>query len=145
MEVDSLRAFATQVRGLLSEFETNASGNRAHGQSGVGASAFGNFAEAQALHAKYEVMRDALRDVLIVMQDAIDDAQRKADLTANNYEEQEQETSRSLRVNTDGWSVGGTATAASPAGYTSKAASTGASKAPAGGPSTGSSQPHPTW
>ncbi|MGK4581033.1 hypothetical protein [Kitasatospora sp. HPMI-4] len=145
VEVDNLRAFASQVRGLLGEFEASASGNRAHGQSGVGAGAFGNFAEAQALHAKYEYMRDGLRDVLNVIQDAIDDAQRKADLTANNYEEQEQETSRSLRVNSDGWSVGSASAPVSQAGYTSRAASTGATKTPAGGPSAGSSEPHPTW
>ncbi|WP_156178677.1 hypothetical protein [Saccharothrix sp. ST-888] len=144
--MDSLRAFASQVRGLLGEFQTSADGNRTHGQSGVGTGAFGDFAEAQALHSRYEDMRNGLRDVLNAIQDAIDEAQRKADLTANNYEEQEQETSRSLRVNGDGWSVGSTSAPVSQAGYNSRTAasssggSVGSSKA-----SSGSGDPQPTW
>ncbi|MGW4646066.1 hypothetical protein [Kitasatospora sp. NPDC004289] len=106
VEVDSLRAFATQVRGLLDEFQSRADGTRTHGQTGVARSAFGSFPEAQALHQQYELTRDGLRDVLLLLQDAIDEAQRKADLTASNYEEQETETTRHLKLNTDGWSVG---------------------------------------
>ncbi|MFB7663722.1 hypothetical protein ACFC1R_07170 [Kitasatospora sp. NPDC056138] len=144
--MDSLRAFATQVRGLLGEFQASADGNRTHGQSGVGAGAFGNFAEAQALHTKYEEMRNGLRDVLNLLQDWIDEAQRKADLTASNYEEQEQETAHSLRVSGDGWSVDSVSTNVSQAGYSSRSAapasggSAGVSKAPAG-----TGEPHPTW
>ncbi|AUG77470.1 hypothetical protein CFP65_2648 [Kitasatospora sp. MMS16-BH015] len=106
VEVDGLRAFAGQVRKLLDEFQAHADGGKAHIQSGVGRSAFGTFAEAQTLHEKYETMRDGLRDVLFALHDAIDEAQRKADLTATNYEEQEHETSRHLKVASDGWSVG---------------------------------------
>ncbi|MGW2399796.1 hypothetical protein ACWCYY_24860 [Kitasatospora sp. NPDC001664] len=111
VEVDSLRAFATQVRGLLDEFQSRADGTRTHGQTGVARSAFGSFAEAQALHDQYENMRDGLRDVMNALQDAVDQAQRKADLTAANYEEQEAETVRGLKLNSDGWSVSGGPTA----------------------------------
>ncbi|MFJ8044902.1 hypothetical protein ACIRBX_30810 [Kitasatospora sp. NPDC096147] len=112
VEVDSLRAFAAQVRGLLDEFQSRADGTRTHGQTGVANTAFGSFAEANALREQYERTRDGLRDVLNMLQDAVDEAQRKADLTAANYEDQEAETSRHLKVNSDGWSVEGGVTAA---------------------------------
>ncbi len=105
VEVDNLRAFAAQVRKLLQEFQEYADGTKAHGQSGIGANAFGTFAEAQALHAQYETMRDGLRDVMNQLQDAVDDAHRKAELTATNYEEHEHSTSQTLKLASDGWSV----------------------------------------
>ncbi|MER8185465.1 hypothetical protein [Kitasatospora sp. NPDC094015] len=151
VEVDSLRAFAAQVRGLLGEFQTTADGTRVHGQSGVGGSAFGSFPEAQALHERYEQMRDGLRDVLNALYDAIDESQRKAELTAVNYEEQEHETSRTLRVGSDGWSVAnpstqsqviyGTTTNASqprPVGTSPTAPVSTASPS-------GSAEPKPSW
>ncbi|GAA3054162.1 hypothetical protein GCM10020229_77320 [Kitasatospora albolonga] len=147
VEVDSLRAFATQVRGLLDEFQSRADGTRTHGQTGVANSAFGSFAEANALREKYEATRDGLRDVLGLLQDAIDDAQRKADLTASNYEEQESETARHLKVNSDGWSVG--------SGSTTRPASYHSPQSPSSGPTpraqapgatpTGSGGPQSTW
>lgn len=106
VEVDSLRAFAGQVRGLLAEFQQSADGSTTHARTGVGSTSFGEFAEATALYDQYGLMRDGLRDVLTMLQEAIDDAQRKADLTASNYENQEHETARSLQVSSDGWSVG---------------------------------------
>lgn len=149
VEVESLRAFASQVRGLLGEFEASAGGSRVHAQSGVGASAFGSFPEAQALHEKYELMRDSLRSLLERLQDAIDEAQRKADLTADNYEEHERETSQNLKLNTDGWSVGNTNSLAT-ASY--RPASTGHAAGPSVGPKgpvgsspAGSGDPQPTW
>ncbi|MDH6126657.1 hypothetical protein [Kitasatospora sp. GP82] len=148
VEVDGLRAFATQVRGLLSEFQTSADGTRTHGQSGVGRAAFGSFAEAEALHDKYEAMRDGLRDVLNALQDAIDEAQRKADLTAANYEEQEDETARHLKVGSDGWSVGNPSAAVTRAAYGSRTGTSGQApspKAPAGSAPAGSGDPQPTW
>lgn len=148
VEVDNLRAFASQVRGLLSEFEARADGSRTHGASGVGRAAFGTFPEAQALFDKYEVMRDGLRDVMNLMQDAVDDAQRKAELTATNYEEQETETSRNLKVNSDGWSVGNTTTTVSPASYTSPSRSSAAQSSPrppTGVTPAGSGEPQSTW
>ncbi|GAA1073057.1 hypothetical protein F4556_004596 [Kitasatospora gansuensis] len=145
VEVDNLRAFASQVRGLLDEFQARADGSRTHGQSGVGRAAFGTFPEAQALFDKYEVMRDSLRGVMDFLQNAIDEAQRKADLTAANYEEQESETVHSLKVNSDGWSVG----SATPAVYTSPASRSGARQpsptAPAGATPVGSGEPQATW
>lgn len=149
VEVDGLRAFATQVRGLLSEFQASADGTRTHGQSGVGRGAFGTFAEAEALHDKYEAMRDGLRDVLNALQDAIDEAQRKADLTAANYEEQEHETYRHLTVASDGWSVANPSTTTQ-VGYGSavprRAVSPAAApKAPAGSSPAGSGDPQATW
>ncbi|WP_441245906.1 hypothetical protein [Kitasatospora sp. McL0602] len=153
VEVDSLRAFATQVRRLLDEFQANADGSKAHIQSGIGRSAFGTFAEAQELHDRYEVMRDGLRDVLNALHEAIDEAQRKADLTATNYEEQEHETTHHLKVAGDGWSVG------SPLPPVTTRVSYAAAPRPPGivtgpvptpGPPTGSSpvgggDPHETW
>lgn len=149
VEVDSLRAFASQVRKLLSEFQANADGTRTHGQSGVGRGAFGTFAEAQALHDKYENMRDGLRNVLNALQDAIDEAQRKADLTAANYEEQEHETSRHLKVDSDGWSVGNPSTATQ-ATYSNRLPTRAASpapspKPPAGSAPAGGGEPQATW
>ncbi|PBC79613.1 hypothetical protein BX265_4423 [Streptomyces sp. TLI_235] len=146
VEVDSLRAFASQVRGLLSEFESAAGGTRVHGQSGVSRSAFGTFPEAEALHAKYEDMRNSLREVLDALQQAIDEAQHKAELTARNYEEQEQETSHSLRVNSDGWSVGSTATPMT-ASYRSNSTAGPAvgPKGPTGSSPAGSGDPQPSW
>ncbi|MFJ1705737.1 hypothetical protein [Kitasatospora sp. NPDC088346] len=152
VEVDGLRAFATQVRGLLGEFQTTADGTRVHGQSGVGASAFGNFPEAQALHDRYEQMRDGLRDVLNALYDAIDEAQRKADLTAVNYEEQEHETSRTLKVGSDGWSVGNPSTTSQVTYNTTTAGShprpTGAASPTSPASTTspaGSGEPKPSW
>ncbi|GJF30140.1 hypothetical protein KNE206_28400 [Kitasatospora sp. NE20-6] len=145
VEVDNLRAFASQVRGLLGEFEASAGGSRVHGQSGVGRSAFGTFPEAEALHAKYELMRDNLRRVLDALQDAIDEAQHKAELTARNYEEQEHETSHSLKVNSDGWSVGNTATPVT-ASYTGRSTPGAAGpKGPVGPSPAGSGDPQPSW
>lgn len=149
VEVDSLRAFASQVRGLLSEFEASAGGTKVHGQSGVGRSAFGTFAEAEALHSKYEEMRDRLRTVLNGLQDAIEEAQRKAEATANNYEEHEHETTRALQVDSsDGWSVGGSppVTTASLRSNSVRAANPIGPKGPAGGSSpAGGGDPQPSW
>ncbi|MCX4748767.1 DUF2563 family protein [Kitasatospora sp. NBC_01287] len=122
VEVDSLRAFAGQVRGLLAEFQQSADGPTTHARTGVGSGSFGQFAEAKALHDQYDLMRDGLRDVLTALQEAIDDAQSKADLTATNYEEQEHDTARSLRVSSDGWSVGTLATSSPAATYGAAAA-----------------------
>ncbi|WP_405013140.1 hypothetical protein [Kitasatospora sp. NBC_01539] len=149
VEVDNLRAFASQVRGLLGEFEASANGSRVHGQSGVGRSAFGTFPEAEALHAKYELMRDNLRIVLDQIQGTIEAAQRKAELTATNYEDQEHETSRTLKVNSDGWSVGNTATP-SPASYNPAASNRAGGpavgpKGPTGTSPAGSGDPQPSW
>jgi hypothetical protein len=112
VEVDSLRAFAGQVRSLLADFQANADGASTHAKSGVARGAFGEFVEATALHDQYDVMRDGLKDVLTALQQAIDEAQQKADLTATNYEEQEHHTSQSLKVTSDGWSVGSPGAAA---------------------------------
>ncbi|MGW4893405.1 hypothetical protein ACWEQL_14240 [Kitasatospora sp. NPDC004240] len=119
MEVEQLRAFAAQVRGLLAEFQNQADGSKLHGQSGVGKTAFGTFAEAVDIHNRYQVMRDSLRDVLNQLQQAVDDAQRKAELTATNYEEHEHNTSQKLKVKLgeDGWSVANPS-ATSAAAYT---------------------------
>ncbi|MFJ1794901.1 hypothetical protein [Kitasatospora griseola] len=105
VEVDSLRAFATQVRGLLKEFEDGAGGAKVHGQTGLSATAFGSFPEAEALHAKYGEMRDSLKLVLDQIQQAIDEAQQNADRTATNYEEQEHNASKHLKLASDGWST----------------------------------------
>jgi len=146
VEVDSLRAFATQVRGLLSEFESGAGGNRVNGQTGVAPSAFGHFAEAEALHKKYEVMRANLSDVLIALQEAIEDAQHKADLTATNYEEQEQETSRKLTVNGDGWSVGNSRGSVQPGSFASGPTSSSRPLPPTSNSSpAGAGEPQQTW
>ncbi|MFF7636596.1 hypothetical protein ACFZB9_26110 [Kitasatospora sp. NPDC008050] len=115
VEVDGLRAFAGQVRGLLAEFQANADGPTTHAKTGVGGTSFGEFAEAKDLHNQYELMRDGLRDVLTALHEAIDDAQRKADLTATNYEEQEHQTAQQLKVSDDGWSV--STAASSPTTY----------------------------
>ncbi|MFI9330713.1 hypothetical protein ACIGZJ_24600 [Kitasatospora sp. NPDC052868] len=116
MEVEQLRAFAAQVRVLLAEFQQHADGTKTHGQSGIGKSAFGTFAEATDLHSRYATMRDALRDTLNLIQEAVDDAQKKAELTATNYEEQEQHTAKKLKLGDDGWSVA-TPSATSTAAY----------------------------
>ncbi|MFE6054639.1 hypothetical protein ACFQ6N_28120 [Kitasatospora sp. NPDC056446] len=105
VEVEQLRSFAGQVRLLLADFQKHADGNAAHGRSGVGKNAFGTFAEATEIHGRYSTMRDALRDVLNQLQEAVNDAQQKADLTATNYEEQDQRTARKLKLGDDGWSV----------------------------------------
>ncbi|MDH6577143.1 hypothetical protein [Kitasatospora sp. MAP5-34] len=155
VEVDSLRAFATQVRGLLSEFQASADGTRTHGLSGVAPTAFGTFAEAEALREKYDVMRDGLRDVLNALQEAIDESQKKADLTAANYEEQERETSRHLKLDADGWSVDSpspvtpvarTVRTTYGSGLPSRPAGPAATPgAPAGSAPAGSGSPQPTW
>ncbi|MGF1428831.1 hypothetical protein [Kitasatospora sp. LaBMicrA B282] len=106
VEVGSLRTFAGQVRGLLAEFQQHADGPTTHARSGIGSESLGTFAEATALRNQYDLMRDGLRDVLTALQEAIDDSQKKADLTADNYDRQEQDTVQSLRVSDDGWSVG---------------------------------------
>ncbi|MFF8773436.1 hypothetical protein [Kitasatospora sp. NPDC015120] len=105
VEVEQLRAFAAQVRLLLAEFQHHADGNTAHGSSGIGPSALGTFAEAAELRSRYQTMRDGLRDVLNQLQEAVDDAQKKAELTATNYEEQEHRTRGRLKLADDGWSV----------------------------------------
>ncbi|MBD0692288.1 hypothetical protein [Streptomyces sp. CBMA123] len=105
VEVEQLRTFAGQVRILLKEFEKDANGSATHGRSGLGKTAFGTFAEATEIHGRYSTMRDALRDVLNQLQQAIDEAQKKAELTATNYEEHEQHVSRKLTLSGDGWSV----------------------------------------
>ncbi|MEU6232020.1 hypothetical protein [Kitasatospora sp. NPDC047058] len=105
VEVEQLRAFAAQVRGLLAEFQHHADGTKTHGQSAVGQNALGTFAEATEVHTRYQTMRDGLRDVLNQLQDAVDEAQKKAELTATNYEEQERRTAGRLKLGDDGWSV----------------------------------------
>ncbi|WP_354640734.1 hypothetical protein [Kitasatospora camelliae] len=144
IEVESLRAFATQVRGLLKEFEDGAGGSKAYGQSGVARNAFGGFAEAEALYTKYEEMRDGLRAVLDAVHAAIDEAHHKADLTAANYEEQEDEASRGLKIGNDGWSVANPS-AASRAIYGYGAASTPTSKPSATQSTSSSNAPQPSW
>ncbi|WP_035793507.1 DUF2563 family protein [Kitasatospora mediocidica] len=116
--MDSLRAFAGQVRGLLKEFQSSADGATTHARTGIGRGSFGTFAEANAIHDQYELMRDGLRDVLNALQEAIDEAQRKADQTAASYEDQEHRTAQGLKVTSDGWSVG-SASAASSVPYAS--------------------------
>ncbi|MFB7474101.1 hypothetical protein [Kitasatospora sp. NPDC056184] len=105
VEVEQLRAFAAQVRLLLAEFQHHADGNATHGRSGIGPTSLGTFAEATDLHGRYQTMRDGLRDVLNQLQEAVDEAQKKAELTATNYEEQEQQTKSKLKLGDDGWSV----------------------------------------
>ncbi|MFF7993784.1 hypothetical protein ACFZDG_28845 [Kitasatospora xanthocidica] len=105
VEVEQLRAFAGQVRLLLADFQKHADGTSTHGRSGVGKSAFGTFAEATEIHGRYSTMRDALRDVLNQLQEAVNEAQQKADLTATNYEEHDQHTAQKLKLGADGWSV----------------------------------------
>ncbi|MFB6890590.1 hypothetical protein ACFCX4_14870 [Kitasatospora sp. NPDC056327] len=105
VEVEQLRAFAAQVRLLLAEFQHHADGTTTHGRSGIGRTSLGTFAEATDLHGRYQTMRDALRDVLNQLQEAVDEAQKKAELTATNYEEQEHRTRRGLKLGDDGWSV----------------------------------------
>ncbi|GAA2143971.1 hypothetical protein GCM10009760_30940 [Kitasatospora kazusensis] len=152
VEVDSLRAFAAQVRGLLSEFQASADGTRTRGVSGVGQTAFGTFAEATTLHDKYETMRDGLCDVLDALHAAIDAAQHRADLTASNYEEQESDTSRRFRVAADGWSVDDPVPgnpAPTRTAYrglpTRPAGPPAAPTAPAGSAPAGGGSPQPTW
>ncbi|MEU1420959.1 MULTISPECIES: hypothetical protein [unclassified Kitasatospora] len=117
VEVEQLRAFAAQVRLLLAEFERHADGTRTHGQSAVGKTSFGTFAEATELHGRYQTMRDGLRDVLNQLQEAVDEAQKKAELTATNYQEQEHRTAGKLKLGDDGWSVAAPS-ATSTAAYT---------------------------
>ncbi|MFF2077760.1 hypothetical protein ACFVXG_23755 [Kitasatospora sp. NPDC058162] len=105
VEIEQLRTFAGQVRLLLKEFEKDANGNTAHGRTGLGKTAFGTFAEATEIHDRYGTMRDALRDVLNQLQQAVDQAQKKAELTATNYEEHDQHVSKKLKLSSDGWSV----------------------------------------
>ncbi|MET8702582.1 hypothetical protein ACFVUH_34565 [Kitasatospora sp. NPDC058032] len=105
VEVEQLRAFAAQVRLLLHEFQRHADGTATHGRSGIGSTALGTFAEATELHGRYQTMRDGLRDVLNQLQEAVDEAQKKAELTATNYEEQEHRTKKKLKLGDDGWSV----------------------------------------
>ncbi|MER7768186.1 hypothetical protein [Kitasatospora sp. NPDC096140] len=107
VEIEQLRAFAGQVRLLLADFQKHADGTDTHGRSGVGKNAFGEFAEATEIHGRYSTMRDALRDVLNQLQEAVNEAQLNADLTATNYEEHDQHTAQKLKLklNGDGWSV----------------------------------------
>ncbi|MFB8237773.1 hypothetical protein ACFC58_14595 [Kitasatospora purpeofusca] len=105
VEVEQLRAFAAQARLLLAEFQHHADGTATHGRSGIGPKALGTFAEATDLHGRYQTMRDGLRDVLDQLQEAVDEAQKKAELTATNYEEQEHRTRTKLKIGDDGWSV----------------------------------------
>ncbi|MFJ1755244.1 hypothetical protein [Kitasatospora sp. NPDC088134] len=104
VEVDSLRAFAAQVRNLLKEFEEGAGSQKVYGSTGLGANAFGTFPDARALYAKYSDMRVGLSQFLDQLQQAIDYAQQNADHTATNYEEQEAATSKHLTLAGDGWS-----------------------------------------
>ncbi|WP_030059770.1 MULTISPECIES: hypothetical protein [Streptomyces] len=105
VEVEQLRTFAGQVRLMLADFQKHADGTNTHGRSGLGKNAFGTFAEATEIHGRYSTMRDALRDVLNQLQEAVDEAQQKAELTATNYEEQDQHTAGKLKLGGDGWSV----------------------------------------
>ncbi|MFG2693798.1 hypothetical protein [Kitasatospora sp. NPDC048407] len=143
VEVDSLRAFAAQVRGLLKEFEDGAGGAKVHGQTGLGPAAFGTFPEAEALHAKYGEMRDSLKMVLDQIQQAIDEAQQNADRTATNYEENEHDTSKHLKLASDGWST------VAPSSVTSTQRTTSAAPQavpPVGNVSpAGSGEPRPRW
>ncbi|GGQ81327.1 hypothetical protein [Kitasatospora griseola] len=143
VEVDSLRAFATQVRGLLKEFEDGAGGAKVHGQTGLSPTAFGSFAEAQALHAKYGDMRDGLKGVLDHLQELIDDAQKNADRTATNYEEQEHNASKHLKLASDGWST----VAPSPVTSTQRTTAAAPQAAPPVGnvSPAGSGEPRPQW
>ncbi|MEU5387481.1 MULTISPECIES: hypothetical protein [Kitasatospora] len=105
VEVDNLRAFAAQVRGLLSEYESGASTSAVYGPSGVSSAAFGSFPEAQELYQQYNVMRTELSALLNSIQDAIDAAQQNADHTAANYEEHEQDTRTRMTLSQDGWAT----------------------------------------
>ncbi|WP_158835497.1 hypothetical protein [Streptomyces sp. NRRL S-350] len=105
VEIEQLRTFAGQVRLMLADFQKHADGTDTHGRSGIGKNAFGTFAEATEIHGRYATMRDALRDVLNQLQEAVNEAQQKAELTATNYEEQDQHTARKLKLGGDGWSV----------------------------------------
>ncbi|MFJ9608249.1 DUF2563 family protein [Kitasatospora sp. NPDC101176] len=105
VEIAQLRAFAAQVRLLLAEFQHHADGTDTHGRSGLGKGAFGTFAEATELHGRYDTMRDGLRDILNQLRQAVDDAQKNAELTATGYEERDRSTARKLRLGDDGWSV----------------------------------------
>ncbi|MDH6707121.1 hypothetical protein P3T27_003850 [Kitasatospora sp. MAA19] len=105
VEVEQLRAFAAQVRLLLAEFQHHADGTDTHGRSGVAKTSFGTFAEATEIHNRYNTMRDGLRDVLNQLQQAVDDAQKNAELTATNYEEHDQHTAKKLKLGDDGWSI----------------------------------------
>ncbi|MFJ5234279.1 hypothetical protein ACIQBJ_30795 [Kitasatospora sp. NPDC088391] len=105
VEVDSLRAFAAQVRNLLKEFEEGAGSQKVYGSTGLGGNAFGTFPEAQELHAKYSEMRVGLAKVMDQIQTAIDYAQQNAEHTATNYEEQEKATRQHMTLASDGWSA----------------------------------------
>ncbi|MFC8718100.1 hypothetical protein [Kitasatospora sp. NPDC057198] len=105
VEVDNLRAFAAQVRGLLSEFEGGAGKSAVFGPSGVGSGAFGSFDEAQQLNMSYNQVRIHLSGLLSRIQETIDVAQQNADHTASNYEEHEQDTSKRMTVAQDGWAT----------------------------------------
>ncbi|MFF3004461.1 hypothetical protein ACFVTF_16820 [Kitasatospora sp. NPDC057940] len=105
VEVEQLRAFAAQVRLLLAEFQHHADGTGTHGRSGIGRTAFGTFAEATEIHNRYNTMRDGLRDVLDQLQQAVDEAQKNAELTATSYEEHDRHTAKKLELGDDGWSV----------------------------------------
>ncbi|MFF4343386.1 hypothetical protein ACFY00_26075 [Kitasatospora sp. NPDC001540] len=105
VEVDNLRAFAAQVRGLLSEFESGAGKSTVYGASGVGSGAFGSFSEAQELSASYNMVRARLSTLLDQIQETIDVAQQNADHTAANYEQHEQDTSQRMTLAQDGWAT----------------------------------------
>ncbi|MFB7944096.1 hypothetical protein ACFC6L_04185 [Kitasatospora phosalacinea] len=105
VEVDNLRAFASQVRGLLSEFESGAGKSAVYGASGVGSGAFGGFGEAQELSSEYNHLRVQLSNLLSQIQDTIDVAQQNADHTATNYEQHEQDTSKHMTLAQDGWAT----------------------------------------
>ncbi|MEV7215635.1 hypothetical protein AB0O31_21380 [Kitasatospora cineracea] len=105
VEVDNLRAFAAQVRGLLSEFESGAGSTAVYGPSGIGSGAFGSFAEANGLYTQYDALRLRLSTLLADIQEAIDLVQRNADHTAANYEEHEQDTRKSMTLSQDGWTT----------------------------------------
>ncbi|MGW4809159.1 hypothetical protein [Kitasatospora sp. NPDC004272] len=105
VEVDNLRAFAAQVRGLLSEFESGAGKSVVFGASGVNSGAFGSFDEARQLNMSYDQARAQLSGILAKIQETIDVAQQNADHTATNYEEHEQDTSKRMTMAQDGWAT----------------------------------------
>ena len=106
VDTDDLREFAKRVRGLLKDFAEGASGTKAHGRTGVSRTAFGNFSEALDLKNQYDAMRDTLRDILDGLEAAMDDAQKRADGTADDFEGNDADTAASF--------TGGASSAASP-------------------------------
>ncbi|MFJ6216430.1 hypothetical protein ACIQGZ_24340 [Streptomyces sp. NPDC092296] len=102
VQVENLQDFAKKVRGLLSEFDAGANGERAHADSAFAAGSLGPFAEARQLSDAYGNMREGLRDMLDLLYQAVDGAQKNADATARNYDEQEHGTAADLRYDSTG-------------------------------------------